>query len=176
MTEGVPQEKNASQYFVLTLEEINFERAVLTTLGGQEVEVLFQQRPLTYVAKDLGRWARRNLGLKGRTEPGVFTQIIWQEKILGINHPLMMLIEAQQQIQGVRPPTCTFCQNDLRGPAGEPSHDWGPFNFCYYCKDEPSWHHGWCCPQNVMSATYRGLTHADRSYLLNYDRERFLLQ
>ena len=169
MTEGVPQEKNASQYFVLTLEEINSERAVLTTLGGREVEVLFQQPPLTYVAKDLGRWARRNLGLKGRTEPGVFTQIIWQGNILGINHPLMMLIEAQQQVQGGRPPTCTFCQNELRSSVGESPHDLGPFNYCYYCKDEPSWHHGWCCPQNVMSATYRGPTHADRSRLLSHD-------
>ena len=174
MTDGNPQGKNASQYFVLTLEEISSERAVLTTLGGQEIEVFFQQRPLTYVAKDLGRWARRNLGLKGRTEPGVFTQIIWQGKILGINHPLMMLIDAQHQVEGVRPPTCTFCQNELRSPTEEAVQSWDPFNYCYYCKDEPSWHHGWCCPQNVRSATYRGLTHADRSYLLNYDREHSL--
>ena len=171
MTDGSPQETNASQYFLLTLEDINLERAILTTLGGQEVEVRFQQHPLTYVVKDLGRWARRNLGLKGRTEPGVFTQIIWKEKVLGINHPLIMLIETQQQSGVVRTPTCTFCQNELRNPGDGFTHDLGPFNYCYYCKDEPSWHHGWCCPQNVMSATYRGLTHADRSYLLSHGME-----
>ena len=130
MTDGGPQETNASQYFLLTLEDINLERAILTTLGGQEVEVRFQQHPLTYVVKDLGRWARRNLGLKGRTEPGVFTQIIWKEKVLGINHPLIMLIETQQQSGVVKTPECTFCQNELRTPGAGCSHGVGPFKYC----------------------------------------------
>ena len=172
MAEDCPQEKDTPQYFLLTLLDIDYERALLTTVGGQEVAVFFQERPTTYVAKDLGKWARRNLGLKGRTDPGVFTQIIWKDRILGINHPLVTLIGTHQQNGGAETVACTFCQNPLRDATRGPAHGPpGPFPYCHYCKDEPSWHHGWCCPQNVMSAMYRGPTHADRSSLLTHGIE-----
>ena len=158
---------NSPQYFVLTLAEINHERALLITMAGQEAEVIFQDHPSRYVAKDLGRWARRNLGLKGRTEPGVFTQIIWKGRVLGINQPLVTLLGSDQQEGSAKVDKCTFCQNPLRGPIwNDTQHQRGPFPYCYFCKDTPSWHHGWCCPQNVASSMYRGPTHADRTNFL----------
>ena len=58
-------------------------------MSGMEVEVVFQPSAFTrgyeHVVKDLGKWARRNLGMPGRTDPGEFTQIIWKGEVLGLN-------------------------------------------------------------------------------------------
>ena len=153
------------EVFLLTLHEIDSEQATLTTLSGKEVTVRFKTNVLSAVVKDLGRWARRNLGLPGRTQPGVFTKIIWKNKALGLNQPLAILLEGEIQQRANR--TCTFCRSPLRkkqdksGPYGSD----GPYPFCHFCDDSPTWHHGWCCPQNPLSPTYKGLTHADRTYL-----------
>ena len=151
--------------FLLTLQEIDSEQATLTTLSGKEVVVRFKANVLSAVVKDLGRWARRNLGLPGRTQPGVFTKIIWKDRALGLNQPLAILVEGKLQQHANK--TCTFCQSPLRkrldkpGPYGTD----GPYPFCHFCDDSPTWHHGWCCPQNPLSPTYKGLTHADRTHL-----------
>ena len=66
-----------------------------------EVEVVFQPNALTrgyeHVVKDLGKWARRNLGMRGRTDPGEFTQIIWKGEVLGLNQPLALFMDEGQE-------------------------------------------------------------------------------
>ena len=170
MTSEPPQPPQQSShepsYFVMTLLEIDNERARLTTMAGEEVEVIFESSPTIWVAKDLGRWARRNMGMKARTEPGEFTRIIWKDQVLGINQPLAMLLEKGKYGREWALGHCTFCLNPLRsshggvGPYPEPIR---PFPHCYFCEDTPAWHHGWCCPQNATSCMYRGPTHADRT-------------
>ena len=154
-------------FFILTLHEIDKDKARLSTMAGKEVEVHFRGNISTHVAKDLGRWARRNLGLKERTELGEFTQIVWKDQILGINHPLSWLLKEEQSNSPERTIPCTFCQNPLvAGPTAASSlAALGPFPFCYFCNDTPAWHHGWCCPQNPGSSMYRGRTHADYSQI-----------
>ena len=158
-------------HFVLTLLEIDDQKALLTNLAGREVEVLFRHHLSTIVAKDLGRWARRNLGLRGRTKPGVFTQIIWKGQVLGINQPLATLLEEGQPSREAALRACTFCRNPLRNDdasstaCGRSS----PFYYCYFCGDKPAWHHGWCCPQNPDSPFHTGPTHADRSLDMLWD-------
>ena len=122
--------------------------------------------------KDLGRWARRNLGLTGRTEPGVFTRIIWQDQVLGMHQPLALLLEDAHPARKEAMKMCTFCHTLLResGTSGPFMDRRGPFYCCYHCGDQPSWHHGWCCPQNGWSHSYRGPTHADRTRDLMCDR------
>ena len=167
MDSAPPQESlNESSYFALTLLEIDNKRARLTTMAGKEVEVVFRSSLTAWVVKDLGRWARRNLGLRGRTEPGEFTQIIWKNQVLGINQPLAILLEEGQECNDSALRNCTFCLNPLRILSNEvpPCHGQpAPFPYCYFCEDTPSWHHGWCCPQNATSCMYRGPTHADRT-------------
>ena len=155
-------------FFVLTLHVTNRNKAVLSTMAGTEVEVQFPLgRFYTFVAKDLGRWARRNLGLKGRTDPGEFTQILWKDRVLGINQPLTSLLDGEQSSSPQHPLPCTFCQNPLRPKtnAAPYSEAQGPFPYCCFCNDTPAWHHGWCCPQNHNSSMYRGRTHADYSVI-----------
>ena len=152
-------------FFILTLHDIDRHQARLSTMAGAEVQAQFPGSINTFVAKDLGRWARRNLGLKGRTEPGEYTQIIWENRILGINQPLTSLLNEEQASQPQHPLPCTFCQNPLRprtntAPYLEAQE---PFPYCRFCDDTPAWHHGWCCPQNHNSSMYRGCTHADNT-------------
>ena len=163
--DNIHPENPIGETFLLTLQEIDGAQATLTTLAGEEVTVRFQTNVRSALVKDLGRWARRNLGLPGRTQPGVFTKIIWKDRALGLNQPLAVLVEGELQQHANK--TCTFCQSPLRkgpGKSGPYSTD-GPFPFCNFCDDSPTWHHGWCCPQNPLSPTYKGLTHADRTYL-----------
>ena len=82
MSSALSQESTKGpSYFILTLLSIDERGAQLTTLAGEEVAVVFDMDPTLAVVKDLGRWARRNLGLRGRTEPGEFTQIVWQNQV-----------------------------------------------------------------------------------------------
>ena len=167
-------EGNGFTYFILTLQEIDTTRAVLTTLGGEEVTVKFRHHPGRYVAKDLGRWARRGLGLHGRTEPGEFTQILWGSKVLGINQPLAMLLKDAEPGKLEALQVCTFCQGPLRDdhpiPGGLLPRNQvdviPPFKYCYFCEDAPAWHHGWCCPQNHQSCMHRGATHKDQTSVM----------
>ena len=175
MDAGIPHESTRElSYFILTLQQIDSTKARLTTMSGMEVEVVFQPNALTrgyeHVVKDLGKWARRNLGMPGRTDPGEFTQIIWKGEVLGLNQPLALFMnEGQDDMQEERERAlrnCTFCykplREDLHEPASYPARP-APFPHCYFCNDRPAWHHGWCCPQNVASMMYRGPTHADRT-------------
>ena len=171
MSSALSQESTAGpSYFILTLLSIDERGAQLSTLAGEEVTVVFDMDPTLAVVKDLGRWARRNLGLRGRTEPGEFTQIIWQNQVLGINQPLAMLLEGDNASQRRTLRNCTFCLKELWGPLEGTSATGevpAPFPYCFFCEDRPSWHHGWCCPQNVTSCMYRGPTHADRTAWAN---------
>ena len=70
MAAGIPHESTCElSYFVLTLQQIDATKARLTTMSGMEVEVVFQPSAFTrgyeHVVKDLGKWARRNLGTVG---------------------------------------------------------------------------------------------------------------
>ena len=162
MNSDPPEEKT----FILTLESLSTKEAKLTTLSGETVEVEFGDRFSFYLAKDLGRWARRNLGLSGRTDPGEFTQIVWQDRVLSINQPLAVLLPEENRVHQWAQNQCTFCAMPLRNcmhlyvPYKVPT---GPFYCCLFCGDQPSWHHGWCCPQNPDSSSYTGPTHADRT-------------
>ncbi len=181
VTKAIPMAQESIQYapfqeshFVLTLLEINTEKALLSTLAGEQVEVDFWTGTwdASSVVKDLGKWARRNLGLRGRTEPGVFTQIIWKDQVLGLNQPLVVLLEDGQPDKEETMRVCTFCRASFRDAVwgSAPFTDRrGPFYFCYFCGDKPSWHHGWCCPQNPASHMYQGPTHADRTLNLMRD-------
>ena len=162
--QGTVDTNSFETHFVLTLLEIDEHKALLTNIAGREVEVLFRHHLSTIVAKDLGRWARRSLGLRGRTAPGVFTQIIWKGQVLGINQPLATLLEdGQPSREALR--ACTFCRNPLRNDNAPVAtcERVAPFYYCYFCGDSPTWHHGWCCPQNPDSMFYKGPTHADRT-------------
>lgn len=179
MAEEIPQESTSElSYFVLTLQQIDGTRAQLTTMSGKEVEVVFKCSPCTtgysYVAKDLGKWARRNLGMQGRTNPGEFTQIVWKGQVLGLNQPLALLLEEGQEGKESALCNCTFCFKPLRedsyAPAPYPTQP-APFPHCYFCEDKPAWHHGWCCPQNATSSMYRGPTHADRTRRMIWARQ-----
>ena len=164
-------------HFVLTLLEIDARKATLSTLAGKQIEVNFRARHWggkdqmgrLAVVKDLGKWARRKLGLHGRTEPGIFTRILWKDQVLGLNQPLAILLEEGHNLKDKATKYCTFCRALLREETGHstPYKDRnGPFYFCYYCEDKPSWHHGWCCPQNPASHMYHGPTHADQTLAL----------
>ena len=167
MTSEPPIDLNSgATYFILTLLELDKKRALLTTLAGKQVEVTFESCPTLWVAKDLGKWARRNLGMHGRTDPGEFTQIVWKDQVLGLNQPLALLLEEGQEGKERALRNCTFCFQPLREESYTSSPypmQPAPFPNCYFCEDEPAWHHGWCCPQNAASSMYRGPTHADRT-------------
>ena len=185
MDAGIPHESTRElSYFILTLQQIDSTKARLTTMSGMEVEVVFQPNALTrgyeHVVKDLGKWARRNLGMPGRTDPGEFTQIIWKGEVLGLNQPLALFMnEGQDDMQEERERAlrnCTFCfkplREDLNKPASYPARP-APFPYCFFCNDKPAWHHGWCCPQNATSMMYRGPTHADRTrHMMSARQER----
>ena len=174
--EAVPFEVH-QQHFVLTLEEVNRTGAVLSTQDGTVVRV-----PLAFVglrpsseirrtvlrdnywgevltAKHLGIYARRGLGLPGRTPLHTSTRILWQGAPLHVHRPIATLLEVQSEEFQIANTHCLYCKQQLQHD--DPRHS-GPFHTCYFCYDTPAWHHGECCPFNPGSKHFHGRSHTQR--------------
>ena len=163
--------------FILTLEEVNRTGAVLSSEEGTVVRV-----PLAFVglrpsreirhtilkanywgevltAKHLGIYARRCLGMPGRTPLHTTTRIVWQGTPLHVHRPIATLLDETTEEFQIANTHCLYCKQRLQHDDPQQS---GPFRSCYFCFDSPSWHHGECCPFNPGSKHYHGRSHFQR--------------
>ena len=170
------------EVFVINLLSITHEGAVVTTLQGQEAQI-----PLTFAgnsrvldglasprephngllmtAKDFGRIARQMLGFEPVTPLHLTTRVVYDDQVLPMHRPMSTLLEADTSILRQSAMCCHFCRKPLQlnSRAGaSASLDLGPRKYCFYCLDEPAWHHGDCCPSNPVSVYCDGKPHVER--------------
>ena len=164
-------------HFVLNLEEVTRTSAVLTNLQGDVIRI-----PIVFIGfrpprdtkraslehsywgevltvKQLGILARRALGLPGRTPLDITTRIIWGEQMLHVHRPIGTLLSVTSEEFHLCNKHCMFCKRQLRHISTD---EVGPYKYCNFCKDSPSWHHGYCCPFNPRSMHHHGLSHTQR--------------
>ena len=164
-------------HFVLNLEEVTRTTAILTNLQGDVIRI-----PIAFVGfrpsrdtkrnllahsywgevltvKRLGILARRALGLPGRTPLDTTTRITWGEQTLHVHRPIGTLLpENSEEFHSINK-HCMFCKEQLLHNSTDMV---GPYKYCSFCGDSPSWHHGGCCPFNPCSQYYHGLSHTQR--------------
>ena len=163
--------------FVLNLEEVTTTSAVLTNLRGDVIRI-----PIAFIGfqpaegikraslessywgeilttKQLGILARRALGLPGRTPLDTTTRIMWQEQTLHIHRPIGTLLPESSEEFRMANRHCMFCKHPL---IRNNTDEVGPYRYCSFCQDCPSWHHGCCCPFNPRSKYNHGLSHTQR--------------
>ncbi len=170
----VQAEPPPQKCFVITLVTIGLKQAELTLMDGTEVIIHFKagketstvKRPLVSLditVQTLGKACRLAAGLPPRTPPDVTVRITWQGKVLPQFQPLRTLlppdlVEYMHEVRGGTLPRrhiCSFCKE----PLWEHSSEACPFANCFFCGDEPAYHHGWCCPHNRDSLLYEGPSH-----------------
>ena len=175
--------------FLLELSHINTEQAILTTLDGKEANVslkfqledllnpVLQIGPPPYPAcalhvKDLGRLARGTLGMNPTTPLYLTTRITYHGNVLPMHRPLATLLDSSSAHHQRAHQFCHFCGESMRGciQEGSATRARGPYEECWFCLDQPSWHHGRCCPHNPESEFCDGTPHHER-----YRRQWLLL-
>ena len=164
-------------HFVLNLQEVTGTSAVLTNLHGDVIRI-----PIAFIGfqpservkkaslesshwgeilhvKQLGILARRALGLPGRTPLDSTTRIMWRNQTLHIHRPIGTLLPVTSDEFHLTNSYCLFCKQQLLHNS---TNDVGPYGYCCFCQDCPSWHHGCCCPFNPRSKYNHGLSHTQR--------------
>ena len=120
---------------------------------------------LNDTVKDLGMTARLLLGRSPRTPLEITTRVIANDKVLPMWRPLATLIHAPSvhtvPSVSLANSRCHFCRTIMSPVKDEPFIE-GPFQWCFFCGDEPAWHHGWCCPYNWTSEYCKGASHKER--------------
>ena len=165
------------KHYVLNLEEVTRTSAVLANLQGDVIRIpiaFVGFQPSSYIrqtmlahsywgetltAKQLGIFARRALGLTGRTPLDTTTRIIWQEQALHVHRPIGTLLPESSEEFQMSNRHCMFCKQLL---TRNNTTEVGPYRYCSFCQDSPSWHHGCCCPFNPRSKYSHGLSHTQR--------------
>ena len=169
------------QIFALHLQEIDESHALLYTLDGKEVEVGLSfrvqdlcdhaleiwRRPYPGCAlhvKDLGKLARKEMGLDPTTPLHISTRIIYNGEVLPMHRPLSTLLDKDSTYYHMAQICCHFCRGPLRGNrrGGDPLITAGPYAHCFFCQDSPAWHHGACCPHNEAAPYCDGMPHTSR--------------
>ncbi len=164
-------------HFVLNLEEVTRTSAVLTNLRGDVIRI-----PIVFIGfrppldtrraslehsywgevltvKRLGILARRAMGLPGRTPLDTTTRITWGEQTLHVHRPIGTLLPETLEEFRLSNKHCMFCKNQLLHSSTDTV---GPYEYCEFCEDSPSWHHEYCCPFNPCSQYNYGLSHTQR--------------
>ena len=172
------------QIFLLELVDIDETHARLSALDGKEVRVALrfqmqdlcilmdpvldsEQSPYPGVAlhvKDLGKLARKEMGLPPSTPLFMSTRVVYEGNVLPMHRPLATLLASDSPFYHMAQRCCHFCRRPLRGNrrGGEPLVTAGPYNQCLFCEDTPAWHHGACCPHNEAAPYCQGMPHASR--------------
>ena len=107
-----------------------------------------------FLIKDLGILARLHMGLSGYTEPWRTTRVVHEGEYMPMHLPVAALCPKADWCRAARL-YCTFCGLGLRNNRGK----LGAFKVCWFCKDQPTTHHGACCPHNPVSKEWNGMPH-----------------
>ena len=170
------------QIYVLSLSSISQTEAVLTTLEGKEARIALDftgdtpfshatsdVQPTAYqglqmTVKDLGKLARRKLGLDPITPLHVSARILFGSQVLPMHRPIATLLEPNSLpfLQAYR--HCHYWQGAMFLFPSDPAN-FGPFENCPFCGDAPAWHHRCCCPHNPVSVFCRGPPHGERYHV-----------
>ena len=157
-------EECPQQLYELNIQAWNPARITIATSTGFQVNVQappgdieirrlfeFQRR---FLVKDLGIHARLLLGKEGYTPTWQTTRIRHHGNYLPMHQPVATLCPSAECYHEAMY-YCTFCRGELRNRHGAV----GPFEWCWFCLDSPTWHHGACCPHNPMAVEWNGMPH-----------------